>query len=417
MQMSIDPFEDAIRPMVQKLITETVKSPDSVTLKVYDDALDRVEKYLKRILIVCVTFLTIIGSILGWFGWSSYTQITKNFEESTKSTLSDIQLNNKKVLDTIEGQKQKIDSSSTDLSRLKEALEKQQAGLLKQQADLESKFKKQQADLQNKFETYFDKIRLVTKDISPQMKVKFRGHMKAFWDYGQEIGLFEHPFTDVQIEHAFTVNAAGNADFFISEDKGLLTVAIVSITSEPDLLQELILDRLGELNGHIKDFRETREKDLDDPATRNSHEQRRIAIYAISRGLSKFLFADFSSRSAARSNASVDTPSIGVPKDPEALAEQWAAVFREFDRRVRGHSGLEGFGTAKALVRVWKDLDVENATLDDAVKFSRRATQTAAAADSVNANNLIGVGNELVKYYEDKRSNLSNLVSPPVEGR
>jgi hypothetical protein len=45
--MSVDPLEDAIRPVVQKLITESVKSPDSVTLKVYDDALDRVVRYLR----------------------------------------------------------------------------------------------------------------------------------------------------------------------------------------------------------------------------------------------------------------------------------------------------------------------------------------------------------------------------------
>jgi hypothetical protein len=356
-------------------------------------------KRLKLIVIVCVPFITVIGGLLSWFGWSSYTQITNNFKESTESTLNKIQLENKKVLDKIEIQKAKVNASSNELSLFKTNLEIQRG------------------DLQNKFQEYFEKVRLITKDISPEMKERFHDHMKAFWDYGRDIGLFEHPFTDVQIEHAFTVNAAGTADFFISEDKGLLTVAIVSITSEPNLLQELIIDRLGELNGHIKDFRETREKDLDDPAIRVTHEQRRIAIEAESRGLSKFLFEDFSSRSAVRPSPGTEAPSLGLAKNSDALAEQWADVFREFDRRVRGRPGLEGFSTAKALVRVWRDLDLENATVEDAVGFSRRASQSAATADSINASKLIGVGNELVKYFEEKRISLTKPASPMAGDR
>jgi hypothetical protein len=209
--MPVDPLEDALRPVVQKLVAESVKPPDSVVLKVYDDALDRIEKYLRRIFIVCAAFLAVIGSILGFVGWSSLSQIRKDFEDSATKKLEQIQASNEKSRAEIDKQAQAIKNSTADILNRRQELDKQWINMTQQQGAL-------QAQLQ----LYVEQIKLVTNDLPPEKEAVFDHHMKEFWEYGRKIGLFDLPLTKIEIVRAFTVDPSVKAGFSISGDGSLL---------------------------------------------------------------------------------------------------------------------------------------------------------------------------------------------------
>jgi plasmid maintenance system killer protein len=400
--MSVDPLEDAIRPVVQKLITESVKSPDSVTLKVYDDALDRIEKYLKRILIVCAAFLTVIGSILGFVGWSSITQIKTDFEHTAKSKLSEIQSSNDKVLAKIETQRRAVEAEAANLS--------------KHRIDLENQWKEMvhwDGKLRDKVQVYIEQVRLVTTEISPEQQSHFDADMKAFWDYGRKIGLFEHPLTQVQVVRAFTVERG--ADFLVSDNEGLLKVAIVFITSEPNLLHQLIIDRLGELNDQVKQLRARVIAEIENPQAESKSNQQLIgAINAISRALGQYIADDYLTRSVAGSSPYQNARDLNIAQNPDEFAAQWVAVFREYDRRVRLRPGLGSYSAAAALMRVWKDLGADAAVEINPATLIRRVARSAAQLDSHNANALTGVGEELANYYDASRPSLASSAAAPT---
>jgi hypothetical protein len=239
--------------------------------------------------------------------------------------------------------------------------------------------------------------------------------MKAFWDYGRNIGLFEAPLTKIEIVRAFTVDPSVKAGFSLSGDGSLLKVASVFIVSEPDLLSELILGRLGELNNSVKQFRSRRIAEFDTTQARISLNPTIEAINAVSRGLSKFLTAEFLSNSSAGSRATRNLETEAVAKNVDDLVAQWTGVFRRFQQNVQNQPGLERYSASAALIAVWKELDIESNPRIDPASFIQRLTETAATVDHKNSAPLRKVGEELGAYYESRRPDLAS--SAPIGNR
>jgi hypothetical protein len=402
--MAVDPLLDALRPVFQQLVEEKITTPDSVVLKVYDDALDRIEKYLRRIFIVCIAFLSIIGSILAFVGWSSLTQIRKDFEESADTKLKQIQASNDKSRAEIDKQAQQINKSTEDILNRRQEMDKQWNVMSQQQNTL-------QAQLQ----LYIQQVGMVTTDVPPEKEAAFDQHMKAFWEYGRSIGLFDHPLTKIEIVRAFTVDPSIKAGFSISGDGSLLKVASVFIISEQDLLSQLILGRLADLNTSVKQFRSRRIADFDQLSIELNPTME--AINAISRALSKYLTAVFLKQTNPTVQAARNAPTGQVAGNVDDVVTQWVGVFGEYQSRVQGQPGLEHYSVVPALVKVWREIDIETEPRIDPSTFIGRLADAAAATDAKNSIPLMKVGDELSAYYESHRPDLASAAPSPTGNR
>jgi hypothetical protein len=408
--MDLSTFEQEIRSIAGKVIEERVHNSDAIAFQVYDIVLDRIEKYLKRIIVIVCFFFGLLLAVIGYFGYRSVNDVERSIEDTLNSKASSLLTTlDKKVGESLAS----VSKNRDDLENLKHQLDTQSKELSDKSTTLQRNWdalEQKQEGLSQQFTLYFSQVKMATNDIPEEQKSKFKTDITSFWDYGIKIGLFDKPLSRVDIQRGFNISLGADSHsglVFFADDKGILSVASVAVTSEENFLGSVITDRLAEINESVQAHRKKTLGELSDESAQQAAIKVLAAMNSLSRGVSEFLVQRFLVQHLHRPPSISRSTSLDATVDTDEVARQWTTVFRSLADRASAAHVADDMSVDRDIVAMWRRLTADDAQFANPVDVA----QWIIAADPEGK--LDQIRDAAQNYFQAmKPTDLSTILAP-----